>query len=777
MRTSILFFVLFLFSITDLFADSSNVAIFENNYIHFGGGEQNDPATYTEMDNGRILARTISLPEFEKPVNIIANLDVNSDGDPWDRAGSIYLDIPGQNNIEILKYITGFGGHSILKQDVSFLAPMLKGEVTIKAFVDTWVQDGWVFDFSLDFIEVDTLQQSSWNYATLFNTGLTKEQVDEAHPTTHVNIPPSQERVMLTYYVSGHCTDGNGADEFESKENVITIDDSEVHRYKPWRDDCKNFRDRNPTSGRWGDVWSSDLDRSGWCPGDIVYPVILDVSSELNSGSHNLAYWIENIRPKNVNGDYGYWRVSSFLTGWGDISNWLPTKILLAGPNETSFPTDAIIDLRLDLVDESGYTIFKTDQIVELSADSAGAVFSTNKINWSNPLQLNIQYGTANIWFKSSVEGEITVSAIDADSDPSMQQADDLVINIKKAATTVGNYALLFDGSNDYVNCGNDSSLQITGNQITLEAWINASQWTSEVWNGCILNKEQNGGGNDNGYMLRSGKNGTLNFNLGSGSWNEINSASGAMSTNKWYHIAGTYDGTTMRSYIDGQQVASSSKNFNIKNAVGVDLYIGDSQKNSGRVFDGMIDEVRIWNVARSQEQLQKTMDDSLSEEYYITADSGLTAYWRFNENEGQFSTDLTINSNNARLGSSAESDANDPLWVESGSLLSIEDDQNFLPGTHHLSQNYPNPFNNETAFRLSLPEVTKIHAVIFNSNGQLVKHLISGQLPKGEHTRKWDGKNQSGQYVNSGVYFLNVRFTEASGKSFIKVQKMVLLK
>ncbi|MCB9219216.1 MAG: T9SS type A sorting domain-containing protein [Ignavibacteriales bacterium] len=770
--------ILFLaISISYIFADTTNVEIFNNNYIHFGGDLQNDSDIYTELDNGRILAKNIDLPEFSSSVKIIAHLDVDSNGDPWDRAGTIFLDVPEQNNIEILKFITGFGGHSVLEQDVTFLAPMLKGNVTIKAFVDTWVQNGWVFDFSLEFIDQDTLNQSTWNYATLFNSGLTKDQIDVSYPNSQINIPPSQERIMLTYYVSGHCTDGNGADEFISKDNVIAIDGTEIHRYKPWRDDCINFRDRNPSSGRWGDVWSSDLDRSGWCPGDIVYPVILDVTDQLDDGLHDITYWIENIRPKDVNGNYGYWRVSSFLTGWGDISNWIPNKILLTGPNENTFPPNAIIDLRVDLVDQFGYTVFKTDQTVEFAADSANAVFSIDKENWSNPLQVNIKLGTANVWFKSPVEGEITVSVKDVDAEPNMEEADNFTINIKKAATTSGNYALQFDGNDDYVNCGNDSSLQITGNKITLEAWIYANQWASEVWQGCIINKEQNGGSNDNGYMLRCGKNGTLNFNLGSGSWNEINSAAGEMTSNKWYHVAGTYDGNVMRSFVNGEEVASASKKFSIKNALDIDLLIGESQNNSGRVFNGMIDEIRIWNVARSQQQLKSTMKDSLDSKYYSTLDSGLVAYLRFNENEGQFTNDFTSNANNGRLGSTADSDANDPLWVESGSLVNVNKNQNNIPSNYRITQNYPNPFNNETTVTISLPQVAKVHAVVFNSNGELVKHLVNGQLPKGEHLIKWDSKNQNGNYTSSGIYFLNVRFTESSGKSFNQALKMVYLK
>jgi hypothetical protein len=358
-----------------------------------------------------------------------------------------------------------------------------------------------------------------------------------------------------------------------------------------------------------------------------------------------------------------------------------------------------------------------------------------------------------------------------------MDPSDDLVLNFKKTITTSGNYALLFDGKDDFVNCGNDSALQIAGNKITLEAWIYANQWATEIWQGCILNKEQNGASNDNGYMLRCGKNGTLNFNLGSGSWNEINSPTAAMTANKWYHIAGTYDGTVMRSYINGEQVASAPKKISIKNAVGINLFLGESESNKGRVFNGMIDEVRIWNVARSQTQLQRTMNDTLPPSYYNTSDSGLVSYWKFNENEGQFINDISVNKNNGRLGNTADSDINDPLWVESGSLVDVINNVEEIPNYYNLSQNYPNPFNNETSFSITLPQVAKVHAVVFNSNGELVKHIVNGQLPKGEHLVKWDGKNINGEFTASGVYFLNVRFTDISGNSFIKVRKIVYLK
>jgi len=760
-------------SISVLSADTTKIDVFKNNYIHFGGEAQNNSEFYNELDNGRILSKNLKLPSFSKPVQIIANLDIDTDGDPWDRAGTIYIDVPGMEEIELLKFITGYGGHSILEKDVTYLAPLLTGEITINAFVDTWVQNGWIFDFSLSFIETDSIQPATWNYGIMFNSGMTRAQIDEGKPVYPINIPPNPERVMLTYYVSGHCTDGRGADEFESKDNVIAIDDLEIHRYKPWRSDCENFAKQNAGGGTY---WYS---RSGWCPGDKVYPVVLDVSDKMNGGLHNLSYWIENIRPKGSDGNFGYWRVSSSLAGWGDISAWVPEKIVLAGPGESMFPTETIINLMLDLVDPSGYTILKTDQIVEISASKDDGLFSTDQSNWSNPLLIEITHGAANVWFKCASEGEVILKARDVDSDPSMQDADDLILMISNPVAGSGDYSLQFDGSDDYVNCGNDTSLQISGKQLTLEALVKVNEFKDEVYQGCVITKDENdAAAHDAGYMIRIGSNGIVNFNIGSNGWNELNTPQNTLMQYLLYHVSATYDGNHMRIYINGEEKAKSgSASFNIGNAVDQPLLIGDSPQWPGRSFNGKIDEVRVWNIARSQSQIQKTMNDTLNQNYYFTADSGLVGYWRLNEGDGQFTGDLSVYSNHGILGSTADSDINDPVWIVADTMLSSNQAKISLPDDYHVSQNYPNPFNNNTIIRIVTPTVAKVHAVIFNSHGQLIKHVVNGQLPKGQHTLSWDGKNQSEQLVASGIYFFSVRFTDLTGKSSLQGCKLVYAK
>lgn len=206
--------------------------------------------------------------------------------------------------------------------------------------------------------------------------------------------------------------------------------------------------------------------------------------------------------------------------------------------------------------------------------------------------------------------------------------------------------ALSFDGSNDYVDCGNNSSLQITGNALTLEAWIKADAWKSNVWEGGIVVKE----GSTTGYMLRCGAGGKVDFNLGDGSWHEALSGA-VMTTGRWYHIAGVYNGSTMLLYIDGRLQASASFSGSIGTTT-THVAVGTSAQYLTRTFAGEIDEVRIWNIARTQTQIQQTMNDTLT-----GAESGLAAYYRFDNgaaggtNTSDITlTDLTANGNTGSL-------------------------------------------------------------------------------------------------------------------------------
>jgi hypothetical protein len=79
-------------------------------------------------------------------------------------------------------------------------------------------------------------------------------------------------------------------------------------------------------------------------------------------------------------------------------------------------------------------------------------------------------------------------------------------------------------------------------------------------------------------------------------------------------------------------------------------------------------------------------------------------------------------------------------------------------PGNHSLFQNYPNPFNPETTITFYLPRNTPALLQIFNTEGQLIKTLINAKQPAGYHRISWDGTNEAGQRVSSGIYFYRLQ-------------------
>jgi hypothetical protein len=76
------------------------------------------------------------------------------------------------------------------------------------------------------------------------------------------------------------------------------------------------------------------------------------------------------------------------------------------------------------------------------------------------------------------------------------------------------------------------------------------------------------------------------------------------------------------------------------------------------------------------------------------------------------------------------------------------------LPETDHGLNNYPNPFNPRTTIGFSLEETFDAKLYVFNLSGALVRRIDLGVLPPGEHEAEWDGKDDSGSDVSSGVYF-----------------------
>lgn len=105
-----------------------------------------------------------------------------------------------------------------------------------------------------------------------------------------------------------------------------------------------------------------------------------------------------------------------------------------------------------------------------------------------------------------------------------------------------------------------------------------------------------------------------------------------------------------------------------------------------------------------------------------------------------------------------------------SGGEFFVESQQ--VPIRFRLYANYPNPFNPATTIRFDIPQEGVAELSIYNMLGQRVRHLLKGSLPPGRYDIIWDGRNEAGQTVASGVYLYRLRIGR-----FVATRKMVLVR
>lgn len=188
---------------------------------------------------------------------------------------------------------------------------------------------------------------------------------------------------------------------------------------------------------------------------------------------------------------------------------------------------------------------------------------------------------------------------------------------------------LNFDRIDDYVIIPDNNSLDFTSN-FSIEAWINPTSFNANVWENTIVGKDsdENSG---SGYVLRCGNNGILNFNLGTNAgWKEVSSSANAVTLNIWQHVAATYDGATLKIYVNGVLVGSSS-NTNIAKTNSMNLNIGAGYNGGARKFKGKIDDVRLWSTVLSPTNISDWMARSIDGSHPNYAN--LTALYTFNDN------------------------------------------------------------------------------------------------------------------------------------------------
>lgn len=160
--------------------------------------------------------------------------------------------------------------------------------------------------------------------------------------------------------------------------------------------------------------------------------------------------------------------------------------------------------------------------------------------------------------------------------------------------------SLYFNGVNSMVTVADSASLNLSSG-MTVEAWVdptNSNGWQTAVF------KERSGGLS---YALYGTTGNRSPSALADFSGSDMSAASGSLKTGKWIHLAGTYDGAFLRIYVNGQLMSTTAVSGSIMNSSGGALRLGGNSL-WGQYFKGYMDDVRIYNNALSQAQIQSDM-------------------------------------------------------------------------------------------------------------------------------------------------------------------------
>ena len=215
-----------------------------------------------------------------------------------------------------------------------------------------------------------------------------------------------------------------------------------------------------------------------------------------------------------------------------------------------------------------------------------------------------------------------------------------------------GGYTLDFDGVDDLISIPHHSSIEPTS-AMTAEAWFYPEDISGQTVPPVL--RKANG---SSGYTIEidNATNQLRFFVHITGTGFVASPAYSIPSLDKWYHAAGTYDGANISLYVDGVLIGSTAAS-GVITASSEPLMIGSEPTFGNRFFDGKIDEVRIWDDARTQAEIQANMHRELE-----GSEANLVAYYRMSDGSG---TSLTDNSTNANTGTLT----NGPVWKTSGAL------------------------------------------------------------------------------------------------------------
>lgn len=345
------------------------IEVFKKEILNFTDAPQSNDSIL-RFAGGTVVVRKVKFPEIKSTSSVFAEVIEQSNGDAYDRTGSVFLlpldgatfmdaftkgitSVPVYENgngkqyqgmvrkgayvplLEAMRFFTPFGikqynnvqlkgkvwQYSVsYRQDISDLIPALSNkEIYVGMSIGNYDKGG--HRASLNFTIHNELSQEAnvRQVVPLFNTINILEMAGQEYGSMFssqkglevtFDLPSDAKNVKLRYITTGHGGWENG-DEYLKKVNTIYLDGAEKFAFVPWRTDCGSYRLYNPVSGDLGNgLSSSDGSRSNWCPGTTANPVWISLG-DLKAGQHTIRVTIP--MGKSEGSSFSAWNVSGVL--------------------------------------------------------------------------------------------------------------------------------------------------------------------------------------------------------------------------------------------------------------------------------------------------------------------------------------------------------------------------------------------------------------------------------------------------------------------------------
>ena len=350
----------------------TTIPVFKDEIVNFSSESKSNDSIF-RFAYGTIIVKKVTFPELKKGELVFLDLLEQSNGDAYDRTGSVFV-IPedkkqsffdGLQNganvlpiyengngkkyqgviatenyspiIELMRFFTPFGikqynyiqlkdknWHEIVpyRMDISELKPNLSGKTLyVGTFIGNYDKGGHKISINITVHPSESILDNNTISIPLFNTTNVMEMAGQEYATMFnyekglevtFTLDKKVKNAQLRYITTGHGGWQNG-DEFLLKRNTIVLNGKEVFSFLPWRQDCGGYRLFNPASGNFNDgLSSSDLSRANWCPGTATNPIYIELG-DLDIGTHTIQVKIP--QGANEGGSFSSWNVSGVLIG------------------------------------------------------------------------------------------------------------------------------------------------------------------------------------------------------------------------------------------------------------------------------------------------------------------------------------------------------------------------------------------------------------------------------------------------------------------------------